>query len=146
MDADLRAALERHQQRSDGRPECRWCFCAWPCDTACALVALDAADSQVAALVEALTGAADDAEEEGARQGNFGDTRYRALLADLAPAAAARDAALIADWLTVDRIAAALLDGGLVTTLDVGRNWAPRVRDALLSSETPKDGENRGPA
>jgi hypothetical protein len=152
------ADLVRHHRNNEAATQGGWKIVA-----AVDKAAADAAESRVAALVEAVLtmfgplGLADPVAFASGDDGVcfFCETPtdpvaehdadafdcpvsiIRALLADLAPAATARDAALRAEGLSVERIAAALLDAGLVTTLDVGRNWAPRLRDALLDSPRP---------
>jgi hypothetical protein len=106
---DLHRDLERHQSCVHEDPVCRYCQQDFPCDAARALAALTAAESEKAALVEAgrqFSEAADDhfhycESDDWA----FSEAMqsFDALLANLTPAAKARDAALIAKAVEAER-------------------------------------------
>jgi len=159
---DLRAELARHQPHGFADdPVCEVCAKRWPCDASRAIAALDAAEqerdeakSQVATLVEALRKLHDQVnrEQDIPCVGIAGGCRIAVILADLAPAAAARDAAMVANaireggWVAAvqaDAVAEALTEERVREAVEscfdfpVSLSWTvltDRLRAALLAS------------
>jgi hypothetical protein len=96
--------------------------------------------AKVAALVEALqevreASMAYDHSKAAMTRVSKADRSADRVLSDLSAAGTQHDEQVRERLLSVERIAEALTEAGLTTTLEVGRNWAVPLRAALLAPE-----------